>query len=296
MLVGTCVISACTPGSGPFQPSPWAGFPPSFAESPYSQYRAQYVADRARFDANGAAFMRGTETAEACDLSETVQKQFARDAFLPRPEHRTPTWQQVTDAQGSNRPAPIVDQAKVRVLAGSCASGGIEGKATVHADFLRLVPTLVDKVYDVTAVELLESCDYRGSRRDGDCARYEVLKVRQAYLKPDGQLSYIEAVPETTAVVFDYGAYHEDAEAGPGLAFETATLTDGTATNKTIARAAAGERIGYSEYTGGGAAHTTYFRRVADDKLHGPVLNGGLEVACYENGTRILRGGACRAE
>jgi hypothetical protein len=71
-------------------------------------------------------------------------------------------------------------------------------------------------------------------------------------------------------------------------------LADGTPTNKTLARAEAGERIHYSEYTGGDG-HTTYYRRVADGKLHGPVMNRDLEVACYENGTRILRGGACQA-
>jgi hypothetical protein len=296
LFFATLMLTACAQGAGPFQPDPLAGFPPSFTEPPYTEYRAKFVADRARFDADSVGFMRGASV-EACSLSPEAQKRFAHSAFIAQPEHTTPTWDQVKAGNAPESFAPIIDQAEVRVLEGRCDGGTVSGIATLHARFLRVKRSDVMQLYEVSEVEILETCSYVDLERTGLCNhRYETIRTRIATMSSDGALSYSASAPEERAVVFDYGNYAEGRTAAPGVVFATTKTLSGLETNKTIARRASGDRIRYAEYTGGGPAHTFYYRRISDGKLHGAVTQGGMELSCYEDGIRIIRGGACQAQ
>jgi hypothetical protein len=295
VLTTLLLPAACQTGTGAFQSDPFAGFPPTFTEAPYASYRAQFVTEHARFQADRPGFMRRS-AAESCALSPEAQKRFAATAFIPQPQHMTPTWDQVRKGNAAIETPPIIDQAKVRVLEGSCDGDTIDGKATVHATFLVVARSDIGQAYNVSEVELLETCAYRDMARDGDCARHEAISKRLASIGADGTLVYDSAAPNETAVVFDYGAYADNREAAPGVTFGTSNINDIVKTNTTLSRHPAGDRIRYAEANGGAPAHTIFFRRAADGKLHGPVTSDGITMSCYENGTRVLRGGACEAK
>lgn len=295
--IGT-LLAACEPGAGPFQPSPWAGFPPSFAEAPFNQYQAQYQADQARYTADPGGFMRRGSQRTNCELPMETQKAFAAAGFMARPEHAAPTWEKVQATYGREDFAPIIDQVSVQVLEGDCAGGSLNGSATVRATFLRVTPGMSPTSYYATQVELLETCTYRDFRREGDCRRFETLVSQNAEMSPDGKLILAEGLAGERSFVADYGRYSDDQEASPGVRFETTTAMAGHESNMTLARyPASNNRLRYDEYVGGAPPAVTFYRRISDGVLHGPVVaKGGLVTSCYDEGVEVIRAAGCTVE
>jgi hypothetical protein len=299
LSISSLLAAACAPGAGPLQPSPWAGFPPSFSEAPYAQYRTQYQADRAAYQADPAGFMRQGAAGLACDVPAARQQAFASDGFIERPEHATPSWQKVQSTYGREAFAPIIDQASLKVLAGNCTGGTVNGEATIRATFLRLTPGLSSPTaYTATKVELLETCTYRDLRRVGECRRYETLEAQHAEMGADGKLTLAAGLAPERSFIAAYGRYADDREAAPGIAFETTVTMAGLDTNKTLARyPASNGRLRYDEYIGGAPAAMTYYRRSGDQALHGPVVaKGALVMSCYEAGVEVIRAAGCEVE
>jgi len=157
VVAASAIIGACANGNGPFQPSPFSGFPPTFADPTLNQYRTQYVADMARFRADRSTFMGSNAAGLACDLSPAQQRQFATDSFVATPDRQTPTWNEIHEQQAIKPTAPVVDRVEVKLLEGDCSTGTINGRATLHARYLHIAPTIIASNYDVTEVELRET-------------------------------------------------------------------------------------------------------------------------------------------
>lgn len=242
--------------------------------------------------------MKSNASGIACDIAPARQKQFAAAAFMPRPEHATPSWQEVQSTYNENPTAPIIDQVVVRVLAGNCVNGSVDGQATLHATFLRLTKAFSSDSYFATRVELLETCVYEDFRRSGECRRYQSHETQYATVDPNGKLMSLHNGSPERSFIADYGAYADDQEASPGVSFETTKTAAGQDTNKTLARYAAGnDRIRYDEYIGGGQPAMTFYRRIVDRALHGPVIaKGGMVFSCYEAGVRVIRAAGCNVE
>lgn len=288
VVAAGAAIGACANGSGPFQPSPFAGFPPTFTDPTFSQYRTQYVADMARFRADRRAFLGSDAAGLACDLSPAQQRQFAADSFIKTPDRQSPTWTEIHAQQAMKQTAPIVDRVEVKLLEGDCSNGTIDGRATLHARYLHIVPTIVADNYDVSEVELRETCDYRGLQRAGNCVRHQVHIKRVGHFGADQKLVMPRDGRFGEDVVFDYGAYQSGRDAGPGATFAVMRSVLGDETNGTLARAALADgRMRYEYSTGGGPVGETFLTR--DGLLHGQVTMGGLPASCYERGERVLR-------
>ena len=298
LSIAIIVVAACEPGAGPFQPSPWAGFPPTFSESPYNQFRNQFQADLARYESDPASFMRRGASGLACEIPADAQKSFAAEGFVERPEHATPSWEKVQSTYGRQNFAPIIDQVSLQLLEGTCEDGTINGPATIRATFLRLTPGHSTTSYYVTKIELLETCTYQALRRVGECRRYEVLESQYAEAGTERGLRIVEGLPTERSFVADYGHYANNREAAPGVAFETTVAMAGHEANKTLARySASNGRLRYDEYSGGGPAAVTFYRRNSDRVLHGPVIaRGGLVVSCYDEGVEVIRAAGCVVE
>jgi hypothetical protein len=287
-LAASAIIGACANGNGPFQPSPFSGFPPTFTDATLSQYRTQYVADIARFRADRRGFMGSDAAGLACDLSPAQRRQFAADSFMLTPERRTPTWNEIHVQHDVKPTAPVVDRVEVKLLEGDCSGGTVNGRATLHARYLHIVPSTITNVYTVTEVELRETCDYRDLQRTGNCTRYQTHDVRAGFFGADQKLSVATDRPADEAVVFDYGAYDLDRDAGPGVTFAVMQSSFGDETNGATTRAGSADGRMRYEYLAGNKTNLVYTTR--DGLLHGPVLLGGSTPgSCYENGERVLR-------
>ena len=288
VLAASAIISACANGNGPFQPSPFSGFPPTFTDASLNQYRTQYVADIARFRADRRGFMGSDTAGVACDLSPAQQKQFAAAGFMATPERRTPTWNEIHEQQAMKANPPIVDRVAVKLLSGDCNNGAIDGRATLHARYLYIVPTIVANNYDVIDVELRETCDYRDLQRAGNCVRYQVHDKRVGHFGADQKLTMARDGASDEDVVFDYGAYEAGRDAGSGVTFAVMRSSFGDELNGTLTRTTLADgRMKYEYSTGGGPTGLTFLTR--NGLLHGQVLMGGLPGSCYESGERVLR-------
>ena len=288
VMAASAIISACANGNGPFQPSPFSGFPPTFTDPALNQYRTQYVADIARFRADRRGFLGSDAAGLACALSPAQQKQFAAEAFLATPDRRSPTWNEIHAQQAMKATAPIVDRVAVKLLSGTCANGSVDGRATLHARYLYIVPTIVANNYDVIDVELRETCDYRDLQRVGNCVRYQLHTRRVGHFGADQKLTMPRDELFGEDVVFDYGAYESGRDAGPGATFAVMRSVLGDETNGTLTRAAQADgRMKYAYSTGGGPVGETFLTQ--DGLLHGQVTMGGLPSSCYEHGERVLR-------
>ncbi|TDQ84256.1 hypothetical protein A8950_0804 [Dongia mobilis] len=292
------VLVACEPGMGPFQPSPFAGFPPNFADAKLNAYRAQYLSDISQLEADPTAFMGRNQPGITCAMSAEAQKAFAEASYMPPLNERSPTWEKVTSANDYQKSPPIFDQATVKLLEGDCTGGAINGRASVHARYNRLdrsgfVAAQQGEYvsFQILAVELRETCDYLQSRRAGNCARYQVLTLSGATMF-EGKLLPDQGGVAHKIFVFDYGAYADDRERGVGVAFQTYGDSHPFAgQNTTLARLPDGaDLIRYEEYAGGEPPSVIYSRLLPDYLLHGPLYwGGGIEMSCYDHGKEVMR-------
>lgn len=281
-------LAACEMDGATVAPNPWAGFPPNLTEAPYSQYLAQYRSDIARYKSGHEAFMGTQAPAQACNIPVERARQFALDAFLYRQDNTTAMWDNTLRTYRQTDPIITVDQVDLRVLEGDCSGGTVNGPATLHARFVHIASRLQDnETFNITKVELHESCTYTDLKRDGECRIYQTQEWQLGILDDAGAMHVTKGDPET-GQSFSYGRYQGGREAAPAAAFETIQTIFGNESKQAMTRhAASNQRVRYQQYVGG-TAYEAFYRRLSDGKLHGQVTHAGHPILCYDNGKQIL--------
>jgi len=271
--------------------NPWAGFPPHFKTPEFNAYRAEYLSDIDRFKADPAGFLGSDSPGLPCDMSLGDQKAFASTAFIRDLKETGPDYKAMLDEWNAPDVPPVFDKAEVRLLDGACVNGRIEGNATVHVSVLAIRPHArgIKGIYRTSEFELKEICSYREGRREGICRRYSRQIKDDAYLDDDGRLERPPSRVPEDVVIFDYGAYADGLESGPGVRFQTYKYAAGPEMNLGHTRQIHnGSSLRYDEFSGDSWTKT-HFRRLSDRKLHGPVYWGNHVSRCYEAGEEVKR-------
>ncbi|MBO6562102.1 MAG: hypothetical protein JJ959_16275 [Nisaea sp.] len=267
-----------------------AGNFPPLNTPDFAAYRSQFDEDRARLERDPAGFFADGQTGIECGMSREQQKEFVEGSFIRDISWNIPGYVLSKQSWDVETVLPIFDRHEIRVLDGSCSDGMIEGPATVVASFVAIQPRgqFGNRIFRIFEVKLRETCQYRGSIRNGECRRAETATTFLSYLNDNGFLEKDTGYPATGLTIFDYGFYEENRETGPGTSFQIAALP-GYFKYETLTRRKQAGSLRYESYLDGDRVIWTYFRRQSDLVLHGPAIWPAPNFTCFEDGKKVER-------